>query len=408
MPSEQLRKNQVEKYLKTPPPTRKRYSDGKGLYLQMTPTGGASWVYQYSLRKRIRWMSLGPAETMTLEEAREAHHEARRLQKRGVDPIEARGGARALQRPVTVTGKADRAQSVTVTESKSHGPTFQQAAEQYLLTNRRDWGEAQDRDHRSRLKLHIYPAIGNLPVEAITTADIKKLLEPIWTGNGHGRGSKTRALIQAILNAQEGLQQPTVAAWSRLKGKLHTRPPETKHYTAMPYAQVPALMKRLAADGSMRAQALQLATLTALRIENVVGARWEEIGDKVWRIPANRMKLPREHCVPLTQPMLDVLGPRQPSGPVFPSHSKKGTLTRSAVDRLITALGLRGEATIHGMRSAFTDYAYQVAKAEKQVIELSLAHLEGKVPESYGDVALFKIDERRELFEAWNRFCVGA
>jgi hypothetical protein len=84
--------------LKTPG----KHADGAGLYLQVPKSGtGASWTYQYSLRGRVRWMSIGPAVTFSLAEARDAHHEARRLRDRGIDPLEARGGARAIHKSAT-------------------------------------------------------------------------------------------------------------------------------------------------------------------------------------------------------------------------------------------------------------------------------------------------------------------
>ena len=96
-----IKTNVLPALLKTPG----KHPDGGGLYLQVCSVRSASWVYQYSLKKKVRWMSIGPAATFTLAEARAAHHEARRLRDRGIDPIEARGGARAIHGPARVAGE---------------------------------------------------------------------------------------------------------------------------------------------------------------------------------------------------------------------------------------------------------------------------------------------------------------
>jgi integrase len=287
--------------------------------------------------------------------------------------------------------------------------TFAVAAERYLAANRADWGANQDRDHRSRLKLYALPAIGSVPVAEVTVADMIKVLKPIWTGTGHGRGSKLRSLLERILNAAD-LPQPTVAAWSRLGGKLHKSAPATVPVASMPAADVPALIGRLVADNSMRAQALRVIILSATRLEETCGALWEEIDfdRKLWVIPKARMKMERDFEIPLSDALIKALGSHNGSGFVFPSRG--GSISKSALHRLLNAYKLT--CTVHGFRASFATWAQNQKREDgsliysPELIDACLAHQIGSKTSRAYQRAL-DVDARRPLMQAWWDHCTS-
>src|SRR6516165_4379708 len=140
------------------------YADGGGLYLQVTE-GGASWILRYMLNKRAREMGLGPLALFGLSEARAKALDARRLRHEGVDPIEARKAARARKR-------LDAAKAMT----------FQQCAEAHIKAHRAGWRNGKHAAQwEATLAAYAGPVIGALPVQAIDTALVLKVIEPLWT-----------------------------------------------------------------------------------------------------------------------------------------------------------------------------------------------------------------------------------
>jgi len=140
------------------------YADGGGLYLQVTE-GGASWIYRYMLNKRAREMGLGPLALFGLSEARAKALDARRLRHEGIDPIETRKATRARER-------LDAAKSVT----------FEECAETYIKAHRMGWRNGKHAAQwAATLATYAGPVIGALPVQAVDTSLVLKVVEPIWT-----------------------------------------------------------------------------------------------------------------------------------------------------------------------------------------------------------------------------------
>lgn len=158
------------------------YADGAGLYLRVTPKGTRNWVLRYMLDRRPRWMGLGPVSLYGLAEARRRALDARRKRHDGIDPIEARRADRTRQR-------LDAAKAIT----------FKQCAEGYVASNRAGWRNEKHRYQWDQtLKQFVYPEIGSIPVQAVNTALVLKVLEPIWTEKPE-TASRVRQRIENIL-----------------------------------------------------------------------------------------------------------------------------------------------------------------------------------------------------------------
>ena len=238
-------------------------------------------------------------------------------------------------------------------------------------------------------------------------------MRPIWTGPNHGRGSKLRGLIETILNAQEALQQPTVAAWSRLQHKLPKTEVKTVNRASLDYSKLPALMGELAADDSTAVRAIRFAILTGTRQMEAIAAKWSEIDleARVWEIPAERMKVKAaRHFVPLSDAAIACLGePGAPEDFVFPADRGDGHLRHSATGPKLAEFKRTNEdgqpVTLHGMRSTFATWSEDSGFAEK-VIDLALAHKErDQVKAAYLRSEMH--EPRRKLLDAWGEFATG-
>jgi integrase len=158
------------------------------------------------------------------------------------------------------------------------------------------------------LATYASPIIGALPVAAIDTALVMKVLEPVWSTKPE-TASRVRGRVEAVLNWATVRGFRTGDNPARWKGHLdrllapRSRVKPVRHHAALPHTEIPAFMSELRARNSVSAHALEFTILTAVRTGEAIGARWQEfdLPAKVWTIPAERMKGRREHRVPLCE-----------------------------------------------------------------------------------------------------------
>lgn len=335
------------------PATGKKHSDGRSLHLWMRRDGAPCWVYQYRERGtgRQRTKMLGSAATMSPAVARKARD----------------AFAVALQSGTASAGGSRRKRLVT-------------AAADYLEHHKPEWSPKQYRDHGRRFEMYAEPLLGHKPVDRITLDDIAEMLRPIWTGPNIGKGSKLRAFLEWVFDAEEVAPNP--AAWNRLKHKLAKTNAPTVGYPSLPWQELPALYTEIADDGSLPSRAVRFAILTAVRQKEAFGAKWGEIdvANRLWTIPADRMKARQEHVVPLSAAALALLGkPGKPDAYIFPSR-RGGHLTNAVPGPFLAQFG-RVDAngkpiTLHGFRSTFSTWAREHQWPD-DVTEFALAHAHG-------------------------------
>jgi integrase len=169
---------------------------------------------------------------------------------------------------------------------------------------------------------------------------------------------------------------------------------------------VPGFISALRRQNGQAARALELLVLTVTRSNEMLGASWDEIDliDNVWVIPGSRMKMGKEHRIPLSDAAVSLLGalPGPHVGLVFPGR----TPTKPMHHGRLREIDLRG-ATVHGFRSSFRDWAAECGHYPSEVIEPCLAHAVGSVTErSYLRSDL--LDRRRRLMNDWSTFCSGS
>lgn len=179
---------------------------------------------------------------------------------------------------------------------------------------------------------------------------------------------------------------------------------------AMPYADVAAFIIELRKREAVAATALEFTILTAARSGETLGAKWHEIDwkDKIWTVPAERMKAAREHRVPLSSRTITILKNLRNSAPTK-THSFSGQkpgkpLSVMAMDMVLRRMEV--DVTVHGFRSSFRDWCGEVSNFPRDVAEAALAHVVGdKTERAYrrGDA----LEKRRKLMAAWEKFCIA-
>lgn len=366
------------------------HADGAGLYLLVTPAGTASWVFRFTLRGRKREMGLGAATTFTLAEARERAADARRLLADGLDPIEYRRAARSA--------------------ADAFPRTWGEAVEDYIARHRAGWKkEAQERQWRQSLA--DYGPAADTPVASVDTDAVLACLSPLWRAGGKVEtASRLRGRIERIWDAEKVMGSVAGENPARWRGHLEhllakpSRIARKRHHPAMPFADVPALVARLAERDGPARRALRWTILTAARTDETIGATWAEIDAEraLWTIPPSRMKGGEEHVVPLPAAALALLDGLPRDRPPFAlSNAAMLALLQNAPPK-----GLGQPYTVHGFRSSFHDWASEVGDWPEHVIDQALAH---KIPDAVK--AAYRrgnlLAKRRELMQAWADYLAG-
>jgi integrase len=375
------------------------HGDGGGLYLRVTEDGTKSWVYRFMLNGRPRWMGLGPLALFGLQEARGKALDARRLRYEGLDPIDARRAARMRER----LGAAKAL-------------SFAQCSEAYIKAHRAGWRNLKHAGQwEATLASYAKPIIGALPVQAIDTGLVLKVLEPIWTDKPE-TASRVRQRIERVLDWARVRGYRTGENPARWKGHLDQLLPtrakvrRVVHHAALPYAELPAFLHELHEQEGIAARALEYLILTAARTGEVIGARWSEINsnDKTWTIPGERMKAGKEHRVPLSPRALAILEEMHKLGHaddgfVFPGSKPGKPLSNMAFLMLMRRMG-RDDLTAHGFRSSFRDWVAERTNFPAEVAEMALAHtVSDKTVAAYNRSDLF--ERRRRLMQQWATYC---
>ena len=378
-----------------------RYGDGRGLWLLVDPNGNKSWAFLYTINKRRRQMGLGSIEYMGLDAARDEALRLRKLVKRGIDPLAQQEADRAANLVSSPTGPRPV-------------PTFEDlAAEVIELRTAKMKNKKAKEQWTSTLSAYAYPHIGSMPVNQITPADCKALLEEIWEDKNE-TASRVRQRINSVLDEaadREHIEEAQFAKIKRVMGKLKKRAPENvEHHKALPADRAPGFMTKLAKKDSISAKALQFLVLTAARSGQVRGATWDELhlDAGLWIVPKKRMKKKHsDHTVPLPPAaiaLLRSLHREESSNLVFPSPTKAGAqMSDNTLNKLMSDMG--EDAVPHGFRATFATWAAG-REYDSLWIEAALHHKdENKVRKAYQRTDY--LDQRKPMMEEWAAFLSG-
>ena len=373
------------------------YGDGGTLYLRIRESGSRSWVQIIQGGGGRMERGLGGYPLVSLQEARELAFENRRALRRGENPFACR---RALSAAVAAAGAA----------VASNAPTFREALEPVLELQRPHWrGGKTEKQWRGSLRDYAMPTIGNLPVDAITSADVLAILEPIWHTKRE-TAMRVKQRIQAVMAWAIGKghrkDNPAAGVEAILPKAREARNP----HKALPYADVPKAIADVRESGAKpdTIRAFEFLVLTAARSGEVRGAKWGEIDWQAatWTIPAERMKAKQAHVVPLCDRAFeildDALAEHGEGGYIFPSRQGKPLSDNGFAD-MLKAAGV--DAVPHGFRSSFADWAAENGVA-REVKEAALAHtVKNAVEAAYTRTTY--VEERREVMERWAAHCMA-
>ena len=383
-------------------------TDGGGLSLRTAAQGNRRWVLRFKLRGRPqREMGLGSFPATTLAQARQKAAQARELVAKGVDPIEdaersaeaAKAEAQAAKADVMTFGQyAEDTFLPTVLPNFSNPAHIQQ------------W-EATFRKHAAKLR--------DLPLASITREEILDVLRPIWTTKSvtasRSRERLERMFSHAIQNGYYRGDNP--AAWRQFDATLPAPRKLTRgHHASIPHDEIAPFIEKLRDRQAESTAALMLEwiALSASRTGEARLATWSEIDlDRmIWSIPADRMKMRRDHVVPITERMATILHECQrrlgrdatPEDWLFPGPREGKPLSEMAGIMQLKRMDY-GQFTVHGLRATFKGWAATCTEFPRELIEEQLAHQLGAVERAY--MRTTAVERRRPMMEAWAAHLAG-
>ncbi|WP_240206974.1 integrase domain-containing protein [Vibrio sp. CyArs1] len=382
----------TDKEIKASKPTDKEYNlfDGEGLRLRIKPNGSKHWILNYyrpTNRKRAN-LSLGKYPDLSLANARKLTMEAKELLAQGIDPQEERKRHQQELKAV-------------------HEDTFLNVATKWFEIKKDDVTPDYAVDIWRSLELHIFPHLSDVPVREINAPQVIELLKPI---EAKGSLETVKRLAQRLNEVMNYATNCGLVQANPLTGiKAAFKKPKKENMAALKPAELPELMRAIANASIKRTTRCliewQLHTIT--RPSEASGARWEEIDwdEKIWTIPAERMKKRREHRIPLTEQMLELLEVMKPiSGRrefIFPSdRDPKKPCNSQTANMALKRMGFAGRLVSHGLRSLASTTLNEQG-FDRDLIESALAHVDdNQVRSAYNRTDY--LDRRRPMMSWWS------
>jgi len=366
-----------------------------GLALQVSQSGARSWILRIKIGTKRRDLGLGGFPDVPLAQAKEKARQARGKVKEGIDPIEEARAARS---------------ALMAAQSKAF--TFDQAADAYIKAHEAGWKSLKHTAQwRTTLTTYASPIIGTMQVTDVDLTHVMQILEPIWTDKTE-TASRLRGRIESVLNWATARGYRTGLNPARWRGHLDNLLPargkiqKVEHHAALSYKDLSGFILALRQQAGMGARALEFAILTAARSGEVRGATWAEIDTDAaaWTIPSERMKVGKEHRVPLSDAALQLLRnlPRMAGTDMVFPNTKGAALSDMTLTAVLRRMGR--DVTAHGFRSTFRDWVGETTAYPREVIEHALAHqLKDKAEAAYARGTLFA--KRRRLMDDWAAYC---
>ena len=372
------------------------YSDGGGLYLRIR-TSGRSWIFIGTFEGKRIELGLGTALDVTLAKARDRAAEIRTMLIDGIDP------------------RAERAKAKTPVKEEPKA-TFGKFAMELVDDIEDGFKNPKHRQQwRSTLKSYAQPLF-EVPIDQVTTEQILAVLQPIWLSKAE-TASRLRGRIERVLDAAKVKGLRTGENPARGRGHLDLLLPKrskaaVKHHPALPFTQIARFMAKLRERPAVAARALEFTILTAARSGEARGMTWGEVDleNKLWTVPAGRMKAQAEHQVPLSDAAMSILHAMhednlKPTDFVFPAP-RGGSLSDMALSQLLKRMEY-SHITVHGFRSTFRDWAGEKTQFGREEVEMALAHtVASSVERAYRRGRA--LEKRRELMAVWAAYCASA
>jgi integrase len=360
-----------------------------GLHLLVHPGGRKTFAikYPHPITKKERTFTIGPYPHITLKEAREETEKARTLLVHGIDPQEDK-----------VKRKAEIKAAYT--------DTFEQLANDWITFRGARWSESYRHKVRTTLARHLLPALGKTPITKITAKFLLSLLRPI---ENSGKTDLAHTLLE---------HASAIFKFAMIEGRASDDPASALRGALIPHRQVNLVAvttpedfrELLMAMDSYKGEyvtraALEFTMLTFQRTQSILLAQWSQIdwNARLWRIPAETMKMKEPHLVPLSRQAIELLRALQPltghSDFIFKSISYRSKpISGNTMLYALGRLGFRGRMTVHGFRTTASTLLNE-NNFRADVVEAALAHTKGDIRSIYNRARY--LQERTEMYQWW-------
>jgi integrase len=369
-----------------------KVSDGGGLFLWVTPSGGKIWRWTYRHEGHAKLMTFGKYPDVSLSLARERHAEARKLLASGVDPMAQR--------------KADKTADRVASEN-----SFASVSQRWL----KHWQDGKSSRHvdqtKRRLASNILPSLGTLATAEIEAPDIVAMVRAIDARGARDIAKRALETTGQIFRyaIAHGHAQRNPATEIRPRDILKTS--HKVNYARIEAKELPHLLRQIEVYPGTHVTrlAIKLMALTFVRTGELIGARWEELDLKAarWDIPAERMKMRTQHVVPLAKQALEVLDTlRSLTGEsewLFPGdRNEKKPMSNNTILKGLERMGYKGKMTGHGFRGLASTILHEQGYTHEH-IELQLAHAPRNAVSAAYNHALY-LKPRAAMMQDWAAF----
>jgi integrase len=341
----------------------KKFSDGGGLFLLLHPSGSKYWRMKYRFIGKEKLLAFGVWPEVSLTEARKKRNEAKQLLKSGKDPSAAN-------------------KNLKVSQKVAQSNTFGSVTEEWLEIKQKEWKSPYFDDVKRSIEIHLLPDLGQRPIEDITSSEILSVLKKIEEQGKLEVASRSRQKCGAIFTYANLRQLCTSNPVSNLKGALAS--PKKKKFNSLSPKDLPQFLVKLEEyDGAIITKlALRFVLLTFARTIEIRFANWNEFDledeEPIWRIPEEKMKMGREHVVPLSSQALVVLKEvrRFTQGDKYVFHQLNNPNKPMSENTMLYAMyrmGYHSRATVHGLRATMSTLLNEKGH-NPDVIEHLLSH----------------------------------
>lgn len=367
--------------------------DGGGLFLEVKPPNSKLWRLKYRYLGKEKKLCIGEYPVITLAEARERRDEAKRLLANGLDPSAVK-------------------QEIKQEKIQEAGNTFETIAREWHDHKKPEWSDVNAKTVLDRLERDVFPVIGKYPIKLITHKMILDLANAV---KERGANELAKRIVQMCRHVYQyaiitGRAENNIA--EDLKGLVKAKP--KTHYAAIEAKDLPEFMADLhdhkAKLNRQTWLAVNFMMLTFVRTGEMIAAQWDEFDfeNKTWLVPASRMKMKKEHIVPLSRQALAILQELRElhNHPVyvFPSRTTRNAhMSNNTILMALDRMGYRGKMTGHGFRALAMSTIMEKLHYRHEVPDAQLAHAKkGDVARAY-DRAKF-LPERVKMMQDWSDY----
>lgn len=375
-----------------------KLTDGGGLYLLVSSTGGKLWRLKYNYGGKEKLLALGKYPIISLSEARQRRDDAKRLLDTGVDPLINR-------------------QAVKASKHEAAANSFEVLAREFHSNKKDEWTTGHADTIMTRMEKDIFPWLGAIPIALVTARDIKGVVDRVKSRGTIEAARRLLTIISQVFTYAISTDRVNYNIAQGLRGYLPAASKTRKHMAAVtdPKELAPLLRAMDAYQGSFITQcALKLLPLFFCRPGELRNIEWKEVDfdTEQINIPASKMKMKADHIIPLSSQAIAILKELHPltghGKYVFPSRrSFSRCMSDNTINAALRYMGFDGSTvTAHGFRATARTILHEILQVNPYVIEAQLAH---RVPDVLGNAynRTTHITDRRKMMQAWADYLDG-